>query len=299
MARKKPSRDPLRVITEEHGAVRVFAASAGAPGWAEVDSADWALPGALGVSALAAEDVQVFATGDLAQMRLGEFLAQGYGIGPDQIDHAALDAVEGMLAVVRSAAFTDTPVTLKLAPGVELVGLFTEPGARTVMGKMGDYESARPRAETAKSPPADDAQPEDDGAEIVATFMPSREAYIRSHLWLGAAAMGIATAVLYWLGNPDFWVGALAGLLAIAVRGFYLASEELGRRYELTRTFIRTVSEGNGIERAIALRDVETVRRLGTAVQVVTKSGDKYLMKYVAAPMEVQQQIAKAARVKL
>ncbi|MEM9248986.1 MAG: hypothetical protein AAGB05_09850 [Pseudomonadota bacterium] len=294
-----PEVQRLRVITGERGVVRVFAAPTGAPGWAKTDAADWPLPAALGVETLGADDVQVFEVTDLAQMRLGEFLAQGYDIASDQIDHAALDAVEGTIAVVRSTAFAETPVTLDLAPGVTCVGAYAEPGAQIASGPMGDFASARPRKAAPAAPPPEDDRPVDDGARVVATFHPSREAYIRSHLWLGAAAMGIATAVLYWMGNPDYWVGAVAGVLAIAVRGVYLASEELGRRFELTETSVRTVSDAGGIERSVALGDIEMVRRLGSAVQVVTKSGDKYLMKYIGAPADVQQRIAAAAGVTL
>lgn len=110
-------------------------------------------------------------------------------------------------------------------------------------------------------------------------FRPDRAAYIRAHAWMAAAAMAAGMAILWAMGNPHVWTGAIGGLAAIAARGWYLASEELAAEWTLTDTRL----EGPGW-RDMALGDVETVRTLGSYVQVVTVQGDKHLLKYLADP---------------
>ncbi|MEM0935813.1 MAG: hypothetical protein AAGJ91_07915 [Pseudomonadota bacterium] len=294
---------PLNVTDDERGAVRVFAIDARGKAWTDAKGRGWKLPDALGLETLVADDVQVFDKGDLMGMSLAQFLSEGYDVSEAELtaQGRALADAEGTIAVIRSAAITDKPVVLTPSAEIRFVGLFHEPSAppitRPSVGMLGDFESAKRRPEKPKSPPRDSPAPEDDGARLVETIRPSREAYIRAHLWLGAAAMGGATAVLYWLGNPDFWVGAIAGLGAIAVRGLYLASEELGLSWELTETSLRGRSGEGAVTRVVTLGNVAAVRRLGSAVQVVTKSGDKLLMKYMGDPASVQARLARAAKV--
>ncbi len=114
-----------------------------------------------------------------------------------------------------------------------------------------------------------------------------RRTYIRDHLVMAVVGALGAMAVLYAIGNADFWVGAIAAPLAVAVRGGYLASEDLAIVWELTPDFLRG-SHG----RAVSLRDVEKVRALGSGVQVVLLGGDKMMMKYLATPSAVQARIA-------
>ncbi|RDC72140.1 hypothetical protein DLJ49_11990 [Rhodovulum sp. 12E13] len=120
---------------------------------------------------------------------------------------------------------------------------------------------------------------------------------MRDHLWLAALGMVGATAVLWALGNAEFWVGAVAALLAVAVRGWYLASEELSRRWELTPAAIRAVAADGTHERSVPLSQVAQVRKLGSAVQVITRGGDKMLLKYMAEGERVRDRIAAAAGV--
>ena len=103
-------------------------------------------------------------------------------------------------------------------------------------------------------------------------------AYIRNHAWLAAFAMALAMLVLWLLGNPYVWTGAPAGLLAILVRGWYLASEELAVRWSIEGG----VLAGAGVR--IPLNRVEKLNTLGSYVQVVTKDGHKHLIKYQADP---------------
>jgi hypothetical protein len=297
--------DPLRVAEAEHGIVRVFAIDAGpeeAPRWRVPDAedatgaeADWALPAALGVGRLEPRDVQVFEARDLGGMGLSDFLAEGYDLGADQLApaRAELDAADGIVAVIRSGAF-DAPATLSPAGGVRPLGAFAEPSVAPSLGGMGEYDSARPGSGVAAE---DTPEPEDDAPEIVARFRPDRDTYIRSHLWLAAAGMVGAVAVLYLLDNTTPWIGAVAALLAVAVRGAYLASEELAQSWELTETGVRHVSAEGRPVRSVPLRDVAQVRKLGSAVQIVTRAGDKMLLKYMAAPEDVRARLARAAGV--
>lgn len=101
--------------------------------------------------------------------------------------------------------------------------------------------------------------------------------YWREHAWLAAIAMAGGMAVLWALGNPHVWTGAIGGLAAIAVRGLYLASDETKMEWHLTNQ--RLLGPG---PRAIALDNISAVRSLFSAVQVVTVTGDKHLLKYQA-----------------
>ena len=117
-------------------------------------------------------------------------------------------------------------------------------------------------------------------------------AYIRGHVSLAVIGSVAAFALLFAIDNPDPWVGPVGVLLALAVRGFYLASEELAVRWDLTPDRLEST---NG--RSVALREIARVRRLGTAVQVVTRGGDKHLLKHLPAPGEALERIARAAGV--
>jgi hypothetical protein len=111
------------------------------------------------------------------------------------------------------------------------------------------------------------------------TFTPDRTAYIRSHAWIAALAMAVGMMILWAMGNPHVWTGAIGGLAAIILRGWYLASEDLTAVWTLSDTHLTGPAERN-----IPLIQIERVRIMGSYVQVVTKSGDKHLIKYQADP---------------
>ena len=115
---------------------------------------------------------------------------------------------------------------------------------------------------------------------------PDRATYIRSHTWMAAIGMGGAMLILWIMGNPYVWTGAVAGLAAIAVRGWYMASEELAAVWEIKDGFLT-----GPFERRIALSDIAEVRSLFGYVQVVTKGGDKHLIKYQSDPQATIAQI--------
>lgn len=114
-----------------------------------------------------------------------------------------------------------------------------------------------------------------EGETVLAEFAPDRATYWRDQAWLAALAMAGGMAVLWVIGNPHVWAGAVGGLAAVAIRAWYLASEELAVRWLLTET--RLLGPGG---RSTRVDEITKLRSLGSAVQVVTRSGDKHLLKY-------------------
>lgn len=131
--------------------------------------------------------------------------------------------------------------------------------------------------------------PLDPGERRLDTFRGDSGTYWREHAWLAAIAMSGGMAILWALGNPHVWTGAVGGLLAIAVRAFYLASDETRMEWWLTDR--RLLGPG---ARVIALENITLARSLFSAVQVVTVTGDKHLLKYQADPKAVIAAIDRA-----
>jgi len=130
----------------------------------------------------------------------------------------------------------------------------------------------------------------EDGEHVVESFHADRGTYWRDHAWLAAGAMAVGMAVLWMIGNPHLWTGAVGGLAAVAVRAFYVASDELAARWDLTDRRLLGPQT-----RALRLSDIETLRGLGSAVQVVTRAGDKHLIKYQADRVGVEARVRNAA----
>jgi len=118
---------------------------------------------------------------------------------------------------------------------------------------------------------------------------PDRGAYVRAHAWMAAIGMGGAMAVLWIIGSPHIWTGAIGGLAAIALRGWYMASEELAVVWTLTKDAL-TGPAG----RSVPLSRIGTIRTMGSYVQVVTTDGDKHLIKYQADPAATLNAIERA-----
>lgn len=118
---------------------------------------------------------------------------------------------------------------------------------------------------------------------------PDRGAYVRAHAWMAAIGMGGAMAVLWIIDSPHIWTGAIGGLAAIGLRGWYMASEELAAVWILTR---ESLSGPAG--RSVPVTQIEAVKTMGSYVQVVTKGGDKHLIKYQADPAATLNAIERA-----
>ena len=120
-------------------------------------------------------------------------------------------------------------------------------------------------------------------------FAPDKGAYVRTNAWLAAGAMAGAMFVLWLIGNPYVWTGAPAGLAAVGVRAWYLASEELVANWQMTDT---TLTGPGG--RSVPLNQIAAVNIMGSFVQIVTKGGDKHLIKYQADPAAIKAAIERA-----
>ncbi|MCL3881499.1 hypothetical protein [Marivita sp. GX14005] len=120
-------------------------------------------------------------------------------------------------------------------------------------------------------------------------FRPDRTTYIRAHAVMTAIAMGGAMLVLWLLGNPHVWTGAVAGFAAVVMRGWYMASEVLDEVWTL---------EGQSLngpyQRHTTLGNIKALRSLAGSVQIVTSTGDKHLIKYQEDPQAVIDTINKA-----
>lgn len=127
--------------------------------------------------------------------------------------------------------------------------------------------------------------------KVLAEFRADRLTYWRQHLILAVLLGVFAGLLLLWQGNPYPVAGPLGAVLAIGARAGYLASEALSDRWRLTRT--RLLGPGG---RIIPLGQIAAVNPFMGAVQVVTRAGDKHLIKYLAQPDAVADQIGKARR---
>ena len=132
--------------------------------------------------------------------------------------------------------------------------------------------------------------PLDPGERVIHSFHPDRAAYRRDHAWLAAGAMALGMGILWAIGNPHVWTGAVGGLAAIAVRGFYVASDELKARWDLTDRRLLGPQT-----RVVRLSEIKTVRGLGSAVQVIPATGEKHLIKYQADRSGTEARIRAAA----
>ncbi len=124
------------------------------------------------------------------------------------------------------------------------------------------------------------------GAVPRARFAPDRSTYLQSHVTLALLAMPAAMILLWLTGTPHVWTGAVGALAAVAARGWYLMSEELGHVWEMTGDALHGPAQ-----RHVPLTDLARVRRIGSAVQLVTRSGDKHLIKFQADPAAVVARI--------
>ncbi|TCP62859.1 hypothetical protein EV663_101119 [Rhodovulum bhavnagarense] len=133
--------------------------------------------------------------------------------------------------------------------------------------------------------PATQTPPEPGEAALV-RFFPDRATYVRAHILLAFVGGLAASAILALTGNPHPWVGIVAAVLGVGLRGAYLMKEELAVVWTLTD---RALLGPGG--RRVALDKIRLTRKLGSAVQVVTLTGDKHLVKFLADPETVRARI--------
>ena len=129
-----------------------------------------------------------------------------------------------------------------------------------------------------------------EGETVLHTFRPDRGAYLRDNAWMAALAMAGGMAILWLIGNPHIWTGAIGGLAAIALRAWYLASEELAVQWDLTEH--RLLGPGG---RVVQLAEIKALNLLASTVQIVTTTGDKHLLKYQADRNATRRRLRAAA----
>ncbi|MGB0902303.1 hypothetical protein [Halocynthiibacter sp.] len=128
-----------------------------------------------------------------------------------------------------------------------------------------------------------------DDEYIVTSFTGDRKTYIRDHLWLAIFAMLLGMAALWLMGNAHIWTGAVGGLFAITVRGFYLASDDLKARWDLTNQRIMGPQE-----RIADFSEIVEMKVIISSVQLITRSGLKHLIRFQADPKDTLRQIEEA-----
>ena len=124
------------------------------------------------------------------------------------------------------------------------------------------------------------------GEKSLREIRSDRATYLRDHAVMAVLGMGLVGMVLAVIGSDHWFIGSLGAVLALAARGAYLYSEQMGVHWVLTNR--RLVGPGG---RAIYLLELITVRRLFGDVQLVTRAGDKHLIKHVAGAEDVVETI--------
>ncbi|OOY29854.1 hypothetical protein BMI90_02600 [Thioclava sp. L04-15] len=125
-------------------------------------------------------------------------------------------------------------------------------------------------------------------------FTPDQKRYWTDHAVLAVIGAVIVSAVLFWLGKGNqVTIAAFAIVLGMALRGLYFRSEAFARRWQLTD---RRLIGPQG--KQVMLLEIDAVRSLMGDVQVVTKGGDKHLIRHLAdaAPVVREIESAQAAR---
>jgi predicted DNA repair protein MutK len=130
-----------------------------------------------------------------------------------------------------------------------------------------------------------------EGEKVVQEFRPDRAVYWRSHLVMAVILGTVAGLILMWQANPYPVVGPVAAILAIGARAAFVQSEAMGEVWRLTER--RLLGPGG---RAIPLAQLQTARPFMGAVQVVTSTGDKHLIRYQADPAATAARLLAAGR---
>ena len=127
------------------------------------------------------------------------------------------------------------------------------------------------------------------GERLIESFSGNLTTYVKEHVLLAALGSVLMSGILIYMGNPHAWTGVVGAVAAIAVRGVYVAREQVGFTWYLTNQ--RLIGPGN---RTILLGNIAKVNTIFSAAQVVTTMGDKYMMKYQADTKATQAAIDRA-----
>lgn len=132
----------------------------------------------------------------------------------------------------------------------------------------------------------------DAGEPVLAEFRADKATYWKGHLVMAVVLGALAGGALLVMGNEWPVMGPIGAALAIAGRGAFLASEALSDVWKLTdRRLLGPMA------RSIPLNQITIARPFLGAVQVVTRGGDKHLIKYQADATTTAARIRQAAGV--
>lgn len=113
-------------------------------------------------------------------------------------------------------------------------------------------------------------------APITEEFRADPRSYWRAQVITALVLAALGWVALSLLGR-EAWVGPLAAILAVGVRGGYLYSEAMAQTWTLSP--VRLSGPGG---RDVPLARITEVRRLLGDVQIVTDAGDKHLLRYLS-----------------
>lgn len=130
----------------------------------------------------------------------------------------------------------------------------------------------------------------DEGETVLAEFRADRATYWKGHVVMAVILGAVAGAGLLAMGNPYPVMGPVGAGLAIAGRAAFLASEALTDVWKLTDRRLLGPSA-----RSIALSQIAIARPFFGAVQIVTRTGDKHLIRYQADAGAVADRIRAGA----
>ncbi|MGL4415480.1 hypothetical protein [Roseinatronobacter monicus] len=114
------------------------------------------------------------------------------------------------------------------------------------------------------------------GEKILREIRSDKATYWRDHGVMAVLGMGVVGMVLSLIGSDHVAIGSLGAVLALAVRGLWLYSEQMKFRWVLSN--MRLVGPGG---RQVYLLELDRARRLFGDIQLITKSGDKHLIKHI------------------
>ncbi|MEL6799417.1 MAG: hypothetical protein AAFO80_06025 [Pseudomonadota bacterium] len=150
----------VEVAAHERGVLRVFAVDLSpkeARGFLRAfdEGGPEILAEALGVPGLNPDYVELFASEDIADLGLPAYLVDGYGVSDPALSSDAdrLDALDGCIAVIVSAAFGGAAYDLTVREPLRLVATYREPPAVPAMDTLSAESAEGVVAGAAAEPP--------------------------------------------------------------------------------------------------------------------------------------------------
>jgi hypothetical protein len=117
---------------------------------------------------------------------------------------------------------------------------------------------------------------------VLAEWRADAQTYWWRSLYLAIGLGILAGIVLLVMQNPHAWTGPVAALIAIFARAAFLKSEALGESWRMTRS--RLIGP---MGRIVPLSSIERLTTVFGDVLVISRSGDKILLKYLKEPAAV------------